>query len=434
MTTMHKAVWLLPLALAGAFGQPPALKLTLRGAVDIALKQNPRIQIAKLEIAESQQDSAIVKSGLLPQVGLSVSETVQRGNIEATLGKRIPGFPQHIGPFPVFQPGAQAMLSVFDLTLWNRYKASKAAIDSQTALELSTREQYVLLVVSQYLGSLRAAADIKAAESRYDLAKALFDLASDLQKNGAGTRIDTLRAQVQMQNEQQRLIVARTQSETSLYALARLLNVSAVELDDAGSFFQTPAFPGESAVAAALTQRPEMKALASRMRGLELQEKAAKAERLPKLSVTAGYSLQGTHPNNAIPAYTYGAELSMPLYTGGRIGAETAKAQIGIQKLLQEKQELENQIGQEVKTSQAQLNAARTQVDVANSSVQLAQEEVTQARDRFQAGVANNIEVITAQDELARASDQQIAALYRYNQARAELARATGQMELLYTR
>lgn len=434
MTTMHKAAWLLPVALVAAFGQQPAVKLTLRGAVDLALKQNPRIQIAKLEIVESQQNSVIAKSALLPQVGLAISESVQRGNIEATLGKRIPGFPQHVGPFPIFQPGAQASLSVFDLTLWNRYKASKAAIESQTAQELSVREQYVLLVVSQYLGSLRAAADIKAAQSRYDLAKALYDLASDLQKNGAGTRIDTLRAQVQMQNEQQRLIVAQTQSETSLYALARLLNVPAVELDDAGSFFQTPDFPGESAVNSALQQRPEMKSLAAQLHALELQEKAARAERLPKLSVTAGYSLQGTHPNNAIPAYNYAAELSMPLYTGGRIGAETAKAQIQIRKILQERQELENQIGQEVKTSHAELKAARTQVDVANSSVALAQEEVTQARDRFQAGVANNIEVITAQDELARASDQQIAALYRYNQARAELARATGQMELLYTR
>jgi len=66
--------------------------------------------------------------------------------------------------------------------------------------------------------------------------------------------------------------------------------------------------------------------------------------------------------------------------------------------------------------------------------VDLARSEVSQARDRFEAGVANNIEVITAQDELSRANDNQIAALYRYNQARADLAHATGQMETLYTK
>ena len=73
-------------------------------------------------------------------------------------------------------------------------------------------------------------------------------------------------------------------------------------------------------------------------------------------------------------------------------------------------------------------------MDVANLGVQLARQEVEQARDRFQAGVANNIEVITAQDELARANDNQIAALYRYSQARADLAHAAGQMEALYAR
>jgi outer membrane protein TolC len=73
-------------------------------------------------------------------------------------------------------------------------------------------------------------------------------------------------------------------------------------------------------------------------------------------------------------------------------------------------------------------------VTVANLGVDLAKQEVVQARDRFQAGVANNIEVITAQDELARASDNQIAALYRYNQSRADLAHSVGQMEAVYAK
>jgi len=87
-----------------------------------------------------------------------------------------------------------------------------------------------------------------------------------------------------------------------------------------------------------------------------------------------------------------------------------------------------------VKTAVAELDAARSEVDVANLGVSLARQEVEQARDRFQAGVANNIEVITAQDELARANNNQIGALYRYNQARADLAHAEGQMEAVYGR
>ena len=102
--------------------------------------------------------------------------------------------------------------------------------------------------------------------------------------------------------------------------------------------------------------------------------------------------------------------------------------------LAQEREDLRNRVGLEVKTAIAQLDSARHEVDVANLAVKLAREEVTQARDRFQAGVANNIEVITAQDELSRANDNQIGAHYRYNQARADLAHATGQVVELYAR
>jgi outer membrane protein TolC len=73
-------------------------------------------------------------------------------------------------------------------------------------------------------------------------------------------------------------------------------------------------------------------------------------------------------------------------------------------------------------------------VEVATLGVQLAKEEVDQARDRFKAGVANNIEVIQAQDALARANDNQIAALYRFNQGRADYAKSIGQMEKTYAK
>ena len=124
----------------------------------------------------------------------------------------------------------------------------------------------------------------------------------------------------------------------------------------------------------------------------------------------------------------------MPLFTGGRIHAEIAKADLEIKKLAQEQVDLKNQVALEVKTSQAQLESARREVDVANLGVKLATEEVEQSRDRFRAGVANNIEVISAQDALARANDNQIAALYGYNQSRADLAHAMGQIEGLYSK
>jgi outer membrane protein TolC len=139
-------------------------------------------------------------------------------------------------------------------------------------------------------------------------------------------------------------------------------------------------------------------------------------------------------PSSVIPAYNLGFALEFPLFTGGRIGAETARADLEIRRVEQQTADTRSQIALEVKTAAAQLEAARSEVDVANQGVKLAAEEVTQARDRFEAGVANNIEVISAQDALARANDNQIIALYRYNQARADLARATGQVQSIYAK
>jgi len=299
------------------------------------------------------------------------------------------------------------------------------------------REESVLLVVSQYLGSQRAAADVQAAQSRVDLAQALYDQAADLQKNGVGTGIDTLRANVQLQNEKQRSIVASTLLETSLFGLARLLNIEPnrkIELADEVSFFDTPEVSTDQSLDRAYGSRPELRDILTREQRAALDLKTADAARLPKVSFNGLWAEQGLTPASAIPVYIYQGSIDIPLFTGGQIQAQRAKADLAIRQLHQQEQELRNRIALEVKTALAQLQSARTEVSVANLGVDLAKQEVVQARDRFQAGVANNIEVITAQDELARASDNQIAALYRYNQSRADLAHSAGQMEAVYAK
>jgi outer membrane protein TolC len=278
---------------------------------------------------------------------------------------------------------------------------------------------------------------VQAAKSRLDLAEALFDLAGDLQKNGAGTGLDTLRAHVQYQNEVQRSAEAGAQLKIALYGLNRLLNLDPrqpVELADQPSFFETPSAMPDENLDQAFQNRPEMQSLAAQERAAELQKRAARSQSLPKLALDGGWNLQGTTPANAIPVYAFGASLTVPLFTGGRIQAETAAQDIELKKLAQAERELRNRIALEVKSAAAEIEAARVEVDAANLGVTLATDSVRQARDRFRAGVANNIEVITAQDELARANDNQITALYRYNQSRADLARAAGRMEEIYAK
>ncbi len=413
------------------------MRLTLDQAVTLALKQNPTAQIAILTAAESVQDRNVARAALLPQASLNVTDTVERLNLRVFLGTTVPGFAQHAGPFQVFSAGPGFSAPVFDLTLFRRYQEARETANAGKADSLSTREQVILLVVSQYIGTLRAVANVQASQSRVELAQALYDQAADVQKEGVGTGIDTLRANVELQNEKQRLLEAQADRDTSLFGLSRLLNLDprqAIELADSLSFFDTPQPDVMASIDAALGERQEWKALQEREKAAGLEKKASQESRLPKVDFSGNWAYEGSSSTTGIPTYNYQAGVSVPLFTGGRIHAEIVKADLEIRKLEQQEDDLRNSIALDVKTALINLDSARNQVAVANLGVQLSREEVDQARDRFKAGVANNIEVIQAQDSLARANDNQIAALYRFNQARADYARSIGQMEKVYSK
>ncbi len=434
-------IWLMlaspALAQQEAAVQTPPLRLTLKDAVQTALRQNPQVMLANIGVQQSQQDRQIARSALLPQIAAKASEAVNRANLESSIGFSFPGFAQHVGPFWVNQGGVEFIAPAFDLTLWRRYRGAQYGINASQAQEMTAREESVLLVVSQYLGAQRAAADVTAAQSRVELAQALYDQAADLQKNGVGTGIDTLRSNVQLQNEKQRRIQAQTQLDTTLFGLARLLSLDPrvkIELADQVNFFDTPAVSADETLERAFHERSELKQIAARERRAELELKTAGEQRLPRFSVGGIWVEQGLTNSNSIPVYSYSASVDFPIFTGGRIEAQRAQAGLAMRALKQQETEQRNRITQEVKTAVVQLEAARNEVNVANLGLDLARQEVEQARDRFQAGVANNIEVVNAQNELARANDNQIGALYRYNQSRADLAHAVGQMEAIYAK
>lgn len=428
-----------PQAQASSANSPNHVRLTLDQAVALALKQNPTAQIAILTAAQSEQDNNIARADLLPQASARISDEAQKINLRAQFGgvPAFPGLPKTLGPFQLFSAGPSVSAPVFDLTLWRRFQAAQNTAGASKANSLATREQVILLVVSQYIGTLRAVANVEASQSRVELAQALYDQAADLQKEGVGTGIDTLRANVELQNEKQRLLEAENDRETSLYGLSRLLNLDPrekIELADSLSFFETPQPEVEASIEEAMANRQEWKALASQIKSAENQKKAAQASRLPNVRFDGEFSYVGNSGSTTLPTYTYEASVNLPLFTGGRIRAEVVSTDLEIRKLEEQRADLRNQIALDVKTALLNLDSARSEVQVANLGVQLSKEEVAQARDRFKAGVANNIEVIQAQDSLSRANDNQIAALYRFNQARADLARSIGQMEKTYAK
>src|SRR5216683_2621968 len=317
------------------------LKLTLDQAVGLALKQNATAQIAILTAAQSEQDKNIARSELLPQVNARISDEAQKVNLLAQFGGKtpFPGFPKTLGPYQVFSAGPTFGGPVFDLTLWKRYQAARETMGASKANSLSTREQVILLVVSQYIGTLRAMANVQASQSRVELAQALYDQAADLQKEGVGTGIDTLRANVELQNEKQRLIQAENDRETSLFGLSRLLNLDPrqkIELADSLSFFETPQPDVEASIGDGLAGRQEWKSLQEQIHAAEHQKRAASESRLPSLKFQGNWAYTGASSTTGIPTYNYAVQATMPLFTSGRIHAEIVRADLDLQKLHQQ--------------------------------------------------------------------------------------------------
>jgi outer membrane protein len=417
-----------------------SVPLTLKQAVQLALRQNPQVLIAKIAVSQSDRARAEALAGLLPQADLEAREAIIRYNVQSFIV--LPSFglgtsPLRVGPFQSETGGAVFSQQLFNLGLIRRYQIGRQNVTIAKFDQSGAREQVTTAVVTQYLSVLEAMANETAVAARVALAQRLFDQAQRLEKTGVGTAIDTLRAQVELQNEKQRLIDARTQESTGVYFLAELLDLPRREEPrptDTMRYFELPTFDRQQLISQALANRPEMNALLSTQRQVELSHKAAAEQRLPSLEFSGFYEYQARRLDVGEPGYTYALTLKVPLWTSGRIRAEMAQARLEEERLAQERQDLENTITQQVKTALDQLEAARNAVDVADLGLRLAKDEVARAERRFEAGVSTNIDVITAQDQLARADDNQIGALFQFNQARADWARAEGNAEDVYAR
>jgi len=415
-------------------GSTGPLQLTLKEAVQLALKQNPQRIIARLLVSESDRNSQIARAALLPQANMAASGSVNEYNFQSIERSKQR---TDAGPFQVIEAGPTFSQTLLNLPQIRGYQIGREGTRQARADEQTTRETVVTAVVDQYLLVLRALATRDAANARVVLAQRLYEQATELQKTGIGLNIDTVRANVELQNERQNLIDAETLTHTTKYGLAQLLDLPRdqdVEVTDRLDFYDLPVLEKGALLNQALSSRPEIRSLNSQQRIAKLTTDSAREQRLPQLDFSGFWYYQGSRFDNGVPAYTYEISLQFPIFTSGRIRAEEAHAKLEEQRVAETRRQLEAQIVNDVKSAFDQLAAARYSVDVANLGYKLAQEEVAQAQRRFQAGITTNVEVVTAQDALARASDNQIGALYQFNLSRAALARATGQIEAIYTK
>ena len=413
----------------------PALRLTLAEALRRALDQNPRVHQALLAIAERAEDRRSAAAALMPKVGAEVLGQRNKYNLEAQMGMTVPTFPREVGPYNWNRTGVGAEVTLFDLGLWKKWRAAQHGERAAEAQGRAVQEEVAAIVVGQYLRALRAAASVQAGTSRVALAEALAGLAEHQQKVGVGTRLDTLRAQVQLQAERQRLIQAQTQEATALAGLGRVLDLTPgtrLELTDTLAAPALPLAGLPEAVQEGLARRPELAALDAQDRAAQQLKEAAWSLHLPTLTASGFYGQTALESRPSATTHQVSVGVRVPLFTGGLVSAQVARATAEQLRVQEARREVRAQVGYEVQVARAELEAAAHEVEVATLAVTLSTEALTQAQHRFEAGVSSNIEVISAQDELAKANDGQISALYRLNQARADLAHATGQLASAY--
>jgi outer membrane protein TolC len=424
------ALWLFS-GTAGAAQQPAPYRLTLQDAIQKALQANLSVLEAGTRVQEAEGTRARRHSAaLLPRVNAQTYASVQNRSLRA-FGMSLPGMPEVVGPFSNYDFRVYAQQNVIDLQSYRGLKASERAVDAGKMDERDARDLIVRAIAGLYLNAQSALARAEAAQSRVTDSSTLLKLAKDKHDAGTATGVDVLRAEVQLANDRQALLIAKNQTRQSLLELARDLGMSPatpLELAEPLVFHPLAQPQAEALVPAALSARADYLSLASQRQGLVEQQHANRARSYPKLSLNGNFGGIGRSIGSVTDTGLVQGQIDFTLFDRDRNG-EAQELASRVKRIDDQIADLRRGIDEEIREALLNLDSASEQVTVAREGQQLARRELELAQDRFQQGTANNVEVVTAQDELARAEENYILAVSSHVDAKFALARAMGDTE-----
>jgi outer membrane protein TolC len=415
-------------------GQPTAdtIRLSLAEAVSRGLKYNLAGLLGAQGIRSAEGARLLARSALLPNLSAGISESQAQINIKAYGFPTGPGVPYMFGPFSIFDGRFYLTQTIFDLKAINDAHAGSEQLEASRLSYQGVRDRVVLVCGQLYLRAVAGRSRIEAAHVQVQTAQTLYDLAVDRKKAGVAPAIEVLRAQVELQAQQQGLIVATNDLEKEKLDLARAIGLplgQKYDLSDELRYAALPPFTLEEAVQLAYRDRSDYQSAQAQVRAAQYARKAAEATRLPSFHGTADYGVNGPGPTQIHGDYTVSASLRIPIFEAGKAKARILEADAVLKQQQAIAEDLRGKIHYEVQTAFLNIQAADESVRVATSSVELAKEQLNQAQDRFAAGVASNIEVVEAQEALARATESYISSLYAHNAAKASLAASLGAAE-----
>jgi outer membrane protein TolC len=414
---------------------PQVLQLDFQEAIDRGLRNNLGVLLSGDQTLTARGERWKELSNLLPNLSATLQEDVQTQSLTA-LGLKSNVFPfpvpRVIGPFNYFDARASLTQTLFNFKDFERERAASESLKSAHYNYKDAKELVVLAVGNAYLMAIATSARIETTEAQVNNARALYDKAADQQKAGLSPAIDTLRAQVELQTRQQQLIVARNDYAKQKLALARIIGLAPGQefvLTEKAPYQALKPQPVDVYLERAYASRSDYQGAQAQVRSAEFLHRAAVAGRYPTAELNANYGDIGVTPAQSNGTWQVNGGINIPIFQGGKVHSDILEAEAQLKQAKSQLGDLRGRIDYEVRSSLLDLNAAAEQVEVARSSVDLAEQAFNQSKDRFSAGVTDNLEVVQAQESVASAHESYIESLYAHNLAKVELARAIGDAE-----
>lgn len=409
--------------------------LTLSQATSIALKNNLQALDARERITEARGEKGVALSGLFPNLSGTAYQMNLTGNL-ATEGLPLKSFPSisaFVGPYSVFDARVQLTQTVFNLGAIRRVQASRRAIELASHEQELAVQQVTAATAIAYLSVLEARQSVAAAQADVDLAERLLALAQSQREAGVATGIDVARADTRLAKQQMQLAQAKTGLDTARLVLLRMIGLplsNSLNLAEEMRFAPEPPPDLRQTIQRAHTDRIELKTARARLRIAGTQRKAALAELAPSVSFFGEYGSSGLKPNESnLPTRSVGVRIDVPIFNGGRTRSEVQIAASRQRQAEMQLNDLEVAIEKEVRQALDNLVTREEQAKAARKALSLAERELDLAQDRFQNGVADNIEVVNAQTAVETARQSWVTSLAQYNAARLSVAVASGHAE-----
>ncbi|HTI06621.1 MAG TPA: TolC family protein [Gemmatimonadales bacterium] len=432
---------LIALLLQGQGPAPAPIRLSFADAVRQATGATdsapPTVAVAGFRTDEATARVRQARSGLLPSLSVSGSWANRSFSTKAQ-GLSFPGLPTVIGPFNAYDGRAQVRQTLLDFSNLGRVNAAKSQVRAAGAEESAAVEASAQTVALAYARATRAQAVVNARRADSSLAAELVGLAVAQQQAGVSASIDVTRAKTQLAEAEGRLVVATNQVDRARIDLARSLGLDPetpiVLTDTLSAQLGQASIPADraAAVTQAIGARPDLAAELARGAAARTTASAISAERLPRIDLEADYGLTGVRVPDAVGTRQLAVQVTLPILDGFRREGRLAEQQAVARESDVRARDLRQQVAADVDGALLDLQSAAAQQMIATERLQLAAEEVSQARQRFKAGVVGNIEVINAQASLLRARDADIDARFAAVTARIALARSVGTARTLH--